>query len=191
MIAPIKLAIAGVGGAAFAIGAAVDSMLQPAASENNVVLYIAAMSSFVALCGVVVTGFVQWSASRTAIQAAREAREAAQESRDEARVAATVQKETTDKIEVLVNSKSDEAATTIKDLTEQIKQLNASALAKAEASPAVGTVPEPAATPEPVPIPVVVVDTEKPIEVIDKTPKKPRAKASPAVPPPAEGESTS
>jgi len=119
-------------------------MIQATPDGNEVVLYIAAMTSFVTFVGVIVTGFVQWSAARTAIVAAREARQAAQESRDEARNAANVQKATTDKIEVLVNNKSDVQTQTIKDLTEQIKQLNATALAKAEASPAVITGSHPA-----------------------------------------------
>lgn len=147
-------------------------------SSSNVVLYIAAMSSFVAFVGVVVGGFVQWSASRAAIVAAREAREAAKEARDEQRVNATEQKKTLDNVEHLVNSKSDKQTETIdlqtqtiKDLTEQIKQMNATALAKAEAAPPIGGTPmaTPTAT---IPVKVVVVDTEKPIDVIDKTPTK-------------------
>jgi len=102
---------------------------EAAAAENNsgnIVLYVSAMTSFVTLCGVIVTGFVQWSASRDAIAAARDARLAAQES-----------KATSDKIEVLVNNKSDVQARLIADAKAEIAALNAQLLAKAEASPAI------------------------------------------------------
>lgn len=137
-------------------------MQPPADSSGNVVLYVAAMTSFVTLCGVIVNGFVQWSASRDARDAARDARGAAQES-----------KATMDKVEVLVNNKSDRSELIIKELTEKVDRLQASALAKAEAAPAVGGVPIGAATPPiSAPVPVKIV-AEEPVPVkIDKTPNK-------------------
>lgn len=93
---------------------------------NNTLLYVTAMTSFVTLCGIVVTGFVQWSASRDAHDAARDARVAAQEA-----------KVKTAEIHTLVNNKSDVQAEIIRDLTAKVDRLNAAALAKAEASPAV------------------------------------------------------
>ena len=141
---------------------AITALLQETASggnEANVVLIIAAMTSFVTLCGVIVTGLVQWSATREARLAQREQRMA---------LAAQVVK--VEEIHTLVNSKDDKQSRIIADLTEQIKQLNASALARAESSPAVTVTAE-------TPVPVVVVDTAKPVEVdvIDKK-KPPRGK---------------
>lgn len=101
-------------------------MLQAPDGGNSVLLYVTAMTSFVTLCGIIVTGFVQWSASRDARDAAREARMAAVET-----------KTTTDKIEVLVNNKSDVQAQLIKEARVEIANLNARLLAKAEAAPAI------------------------------------------------------
>lgn len=124
--------------------------------NGNVVLYVSAMTSFVALMGVIVTGFVQWSASR-------EARQERKEAREEARQAATVQQKTTDNIEHLVNSKSDAQAAIIKELTAKVDGLQAKLLSRAEAAPAVGGVPVQATTP-PV-MPVKIMEQEGPVDV--------------------------
>ena len=139
-------------------------MIQEPAT-GTALLYVTAMTSFVTLVGIIVTGFVQWSASRDARDAARDARDAAKGAASMAQEA----KATNDKIEVLVNNKSDVQATLIKEAKEEIAKLNAQLLAKAEASPATGAPAPIAAT---IPVKVVVVDTEKPIDVIDKTPTK-------------------
>lgn len=189
MIIETKMAVVAV---IAAIGGALIQQVSAASgtSENNVVLYIAAMSSFVAFCGVVVTGFVQWSASRDARDAARDARLAAQETAaiaataaKEARESAAVQQKTIDNVEHLVNSKADKQAEIIRELTLKVDALNAAALAKAEASPAVGGVPAIGAAqpsllvPTPgapaalgtgavqVSVPVHLVDQSKPVDV--------------------------
>lgn len=136
---------------------AITALLQDS-SSGNIVVIVSAMTSFVTLVGVIVSGFVQWSGQRDARDAARDARDAATEA-----------KTTTDKIETLVNNRSDVQAQLIKEAKEEIAALNAALLAKAEASPAIGKV---GADPEPTE--VVVVEALNPLDVnVLKPPKAP------------------
>lgn len=133
---------------------------------DSTAVWIAALGFFGLIVTSLFTYVGQRAAAKDARDAAKDAAVAAREARDTAKEA----KATNDKIEVLVNNKSDVQATLIKEAKDEIAKLNAQLLAKAEASPASGATGSAPTTS--IPVKVVVVDTEKPIDVIDKTPTK-------------------
>src|SRR5688572_23180027 len=91
------------------------------------------------------------SAAVAATGAGEAAKAAATEAIEARKTAEKVQVQT-DKIEVLVNNKSDVAQATIEKLTEEVKRLNDQALKKAESEPAVSVDKSTTAAPLPVTI---------------------------------------
>lgn len=132
---------------------------------DTTAIWVAAMGFF----GLIVTSLFTYAGQRAAAKDARDAAKEAATAAREARDSSLAQGTKVEQIHTLVNNKSDVQAQLIKEAREEIAKLNAALLAKAEASPATGTAAPVAAT---IPVKVVVVDTEKPIDVIDKTPPK-------------------
>lgn len=145
MIAPVIVKTA------IAVGAIGEVATLVIAQATETVDRTAVWLAGIGFAGLLVTSVLTLVLQRVAANDQRIAREEQRQDARELRDATLATKSTIDKVEVLVNSKSDVKDATIKDLADQIKVLNASALAKAEAAPAIGeaaaAVPAPDTTP--------------------------------------------